>query len=411
MPPPSALVRTPLHRPIPPAAAFAALLLALPGRRAAAQEATVHVEGYAQADARFYPSSGSDAPPSTYLIRRARVVVQGTVARYFGFLVVPDISRGTASLAEATLGARVSEQLELRAGLTKPRIGLEPTLKSADLHLIERGLPAYLLPARDLGIDLGGELFGRALTYDLGVFNGVPDYGTSHEDTGNAKDVAGRLFLTPFRDRGDGAAVDLGVGLGVSAGHEAGTPESPLVSTLRSPGQADIFAYRGVEGIDPVIADGRRWRFDPQAYLYHGPVGVMAEYVESHHQLRRGRSRATFRHRAWQVAGSLFLTGERAGFGTILPRHPFEPERGAWGALELAARVEGADADPAAFPLFADATRSAREARGVGIGVNWYFARRTKLMIEYERTTFRGGAPGGDRAPESFLAARFQVSR
>lgn len=369
------------------------------------------MEGYLQADSRFYPGSGDDAPPSTYLIRRARVVVEGTVARYLTFVAVPDFSHGTASLAETMVGARLGDGLTLRAGLTKPRIGLESTQKSADLHFLERGLTAYLLPARDLGLDLGGDLLGRTVRYDVGVFNGVPDYGSSSEDTGDAKDLAGRVFVTPFAHRGDRAPIDLGVGLGGSTGSEAGSPELPLTSTLRTPGQATFFAYRTGETGEGVVADGRRSRFDPQAYLYRGPLGVWVEYAESRHHVRRGQTRGSFRHRAWQLAGTFLLTGDHAGFGPLTPKHELEPERGFWGAIEVAARIEGADADPAAFPLFADPAVSARRARGVGVGVSWYFAHRTKLVIEYERTTFRGGAPTGDRAPEHFVAARLQVSR
>ena len=370
----------------------------------------MHVEGYFQTDARFYPASGSEAPPSTYLIRRARVVVEGTVARYFTFHVIPDIGRGTASLAEATMGVRFADALNLLVGQTKPRVGLEPAQKSADLHLIERGLPAYLLVGRDVGIDVWGHLAGQVVSYDVGVFNGAPDYGTSNQDLGNAKDLVGRVFITPFAGRNGHAPVDLGIGLGASTGREQGTTDVPLTSSIRTPGQATFFEYRAEDPASSVIADGRRSRVDPQAYLYRGSFGVMMEYAQSRHAVRRGLTQGTFRHRAWQIAGSWFLTGERAGFGIIAPKRELDPARGAWGAVELAARIERADADPDAFPVFADPTVSARRAQGVGIGVNWYFARRTKLMVEYERTTFRGGAPTGDRMPENFLAARLQVS-
>jgi phosphate-selective porin OprO and OprP len=397
--------------PLRPSISLIGLLALVGAAPLAAQAPEIHVEGYLQTDARFYPASGDQAPASSYLIRRARVAVEATVARYFTLHLVPDISRGTASLAEAAIGVHLDEGLNLLVGKTKPRVGLEPSQKSADLHLIERGLPAYLLAARDIGIDLGGQLFGRTVTYDVGVFNGVPDYGTSNEDASSPKDLVGRVFITPFAGQGDHPPVDLGFGVGASTGTEHGTPELSETSTLRSPGQATILEYRaGLPG-ETVVADGRRSRLDPQAYLYRGSFGVMAEYAQSRHALRRGQSTGTFTSTAWQVAGSFFLTGERAGFGTITPKHELDPERHHWGAVELAARVESVDADAGAFPAFVDPDVSARRARGVGIGVNWYFARRTKLMIEYEHTTFEGGAPDGDRAPENFLAARLQVAR
>jgi hypothetical protein len=42
--------------------------------------------------------------------------------------------------------------------------------------------------------------------------------------------------------------------------------------------------------------------------------------------------------------------------------------------------------------------------------VNWHFTRAVKVMVDYERTTFTGGAATGDREPENAVITRFQTS-
>jgi phosphate-selective porin OprO/OprP len=113
-------------------------------------------------------------------------------------------------------------------------------------------------------------------------------------------------------------------------------------------------------------------------------------------------------HRAWQVSGSWLLTGERASYRSITPAHPFNPDSSGWGAVEIAARYGEVRADQDAFPVFANPATAMRSARSWGVGITWYLARQTKLMVNCERTTFSAlGATA--RAPEHFLVSRVQV--
>jgi phosphate-selective porin OprO/OprP len=46
----------------------------------------------------------------------------------------------------------------------------------------------------------------------------------------------------------------------------------------------------------------------------------------------------------------------------------------------------------------------------LGVGVNWHFTRAVKVGLDYERTTFIGGAATGDRPAENAVIGRFQTS-
>jgi phosphate-selective porin OprO/OprP len=115
-------------------------------------------------------------------------------------------------------------------------------------------------------------------------------------------------------------------------------------------------------------------------------------------------------HKAWQVEGSFFLTGEKNSFRSPMPKKPFDLKEGGFGAVELVARYGELTFDQASFPIYATLTSSVQKEEAWGIGINWHFTRAVKVVLNYERTTFAGGAATGDREPENALIFRFQTS-
>lgn len=360
--------------------------------------------GYAQLDGRFYPGD-SDARlgTDTFVLRRARPIVQGTLAKHFDFYINPDFGGGSTVLQDAYLDARFTPRFRVRVGKFKEPFGLERLASGAGLLFVERALPTALAPNRDLGLQLHGELAGGVVGYAAGVFNGVPDGGSVDTDVNDGKDLAGRLFLKPFTRGPSKALKNLGLGFAATHGHQDG----PL-PTYRTGGQLPFFVYS-----PGTSAYGSRTRLSPQASWSWGPVGLIGEWVSSEQDVRRNATTPAVRlkHTAWQAAVAIVLTGEEAAPGAVKPRKSFEPGKG-WGALELVARVNAFDVDEAAFTAgLADRSRSASRARAWGLGLNWYLNRNVKQTLTYERTTFTGGAAsGGDRPTENALFIRSQVS-
>jgi phosphate-selective porin OprO/OprP len=159
-----------------------------------------------------------------------------------------------------------------------------------------------------------------------------------------------------------------------------------------------------------VYADGKRTRLAPQGYYYTGPLGLLGEYVISRNEVTRAGATADLEHTAWQAVGSFFLTGEKASFRSPAPKRPFDLKEGGFGAVELVARYGELSLDEASFPVYATLSSSAQEARAWGVGVNWHFTRAVKVGVDYERTTFTGGAATGDRPAENAVIGRFQTS-
>jgi phosphate-selective porin OprO/OprP len=369
-------------------------------------EYSLKLRGYAQADGRFYPSDDAGAVSNNFLLRRARPILEVTVGKYFGFRVMPDFAGGQAALQDAYWEGKFDPAFSVRAGKFKPPIGYERLQSATDVSFAERGLPTNLAPSREIGLQVGGEA-GGVLEYQVGIFNGAPDLGAPDTDLNDAKDFAARVFLQPIKD---GALRGLGFGISGSTGVEEGNATATDLAGYRSASQQIFFRYRG-DALVPdntVVADGRRSRLAPHAYLGLGSFGLLGEYTINRPEVRRGATTTRLTHTAWQASGSFFLTGEHAGFRSPAPRKPFDLKTGTFGALELAARYGELDIDDDAFPLFASSSSSSTKARGLGLGVNWHLSRQIKVLVSYEHTTFEGGAETGDRAAEDFVVTRFQ---
>ena len=150
--------------------------------------------------------------------------------------------------------------------------GLERLQSATDLVFVERGLPTNLVPNRDLGIQLSGDLAKNFLKYAVGVFNGTPDGGSVDAACHDAKDFVARLFATPFQSFPAGHPLrGLGVGLAASRGKQHGA-----LSAFKTAGQSTFFSYAA-----NASASGFRTRLSPQLYYYYGAVGSIAEFMRS----------------------------------------------------------------------------------------------------------------------------------
>jgi len=356
------------------------------------------IKGVVQADSRWFFAGGVNQ----FLIRRARPTLEGTVYRYFDFRITPELV-GTATILDIWANVRLAKELQIRAGKFKSPIGLERLQNDPEMPFIERGLPTDLVPDRDVGAMVHGEIADGTVAYALGIFNGAEDNKSIDNDTSDKKDVTGRIFLRPFVPLKIDALKNFGLGIAASRG----THTEPLPNYV-SPSQVSFFSYAGT-----AVAAGTHRRLAPQAYFYIGPVGILGEYTRSTQIVASAASPATaINNDAWQVELSGFITGENASYAMVSPSAPLDPAKGGFGAIELAVRYGTLKIDDAAFDTlkFADPNKSARSAKEWAVGLNWHLARGYKLDFNYESTTFDGGAAAGtDRPTETALLTRLQA--
>ncbi len=406
------------------------------------QQGANDVRGRSNGRAGNLDGDGFHEANDTGLLRRVRPTIEGTVLGKYDYRFTPDFGNGNSVIVDAYLDARLDPAFKLRAGKYKPFVGLERLQGGGDIKFVERSyVTNAILPNRDVGISLYGDIFGEKLNYAFGINNGVVDGGnisSGSEFEGN-KEFTARLFATPFKDETNALA---GLGFGIAGtttnidgeknlnftdSSAADATRNGLPSYVTN-GQQTFFRYGG-----GIVADGSRTRIAPQANWYYGPFGLITEYARVSQDVSKavGGSPAAggglpagfngvlentdrkLKHDAWQIAGSYLITGEDASFKGVKPKNDFDLDKGGWGAWELVARYSEINLDEDTFKnangvnsgefggtataaqaaglAYSDLSRSAKSAKSWTAGVNWYLNQNAKIQLNYEHTSFDGG--------------------
>ncbi len=436
----------------------------------------IKFRGLLQADHRHYSEGANDVrnrsdqragdlnangfhdADDTSLLRRVRPTIEGKVGGIYSFRFTPEFAGGSASAVDAYVEANLNPTFKIRAGKQKSIVGLERLQGGGDLKFVERSYVANaILPNRDLGVTVSGDVLSNKLNYGVGIVNGVADGGNISTGTeyNGEREYTARLFTTPFIDS-DSALAGLGFGIGGTWTDFTGERNLNFTDTSAADatrnglpsyvtdGQQTFFRYSSA-----AVADGKRIRLSPQASYYNGPFGLITEYarVKQDVSLTGGGSPAaggagantaftpgtkrSLNHDAWQVAVSYLITGEDASFKGVKPKTDFDVNKGGWGAWELVARYSEIKLDEDTFKnpagnaftgAYADSSTSAKSAKSWTAGVNWYLNSNAKIALNYSQTSFDGGAgvgitpvdPAGnsvrDRDDEKALLTHFQVA-
>ena len=407
--------------------------------------------GYVQADARFFLDNttldsntpAGNAVNDQFLIRRARLTLDGTFFKWADFRFSPDFAGSTLRLYDAFADLHYFDYAALQAGKFRVPISLERYQSATNLAFIERGYPAETAPNRDVGIMLHGQIgypgykaqytvqptFKDFLSYELMVYDGTRDnqaVQNSDSDKDNNKEVAARLFTHPFLHSGSPGIEGMGFGVAGTWGR----PKYNNMPSLVSVGQNNIVTYIG--GSNNVLATGDSYRIYPQMYWYYGPFGLLGEYVISTQQLQGAyvqsgkvkTAESRMQNEAWQIQTSYVVTGEKASFYGVKPAKNFDPFNGAWGALQVAARWTELNIGDSIFQnygtqkapvyVYSDPRQSVSQASTWSLGMNWFLNTNVKIALNYDQTAFKGGAGAGtvylSRDMEKVFMTRFQVA-
>jgi phosphate-selective porin OprO/OprP len=401
----------------------------------------------------------------TWLMRRVRPTLEGTLLGIYDYRFSPDFGGGSVAIIDAYVDARFTREFQVRVGKYKPYVGLERLQGGNDLKFLERSyVTNALLPNRDLGVSVHGDLADNRVTYGIGLNNGVADGGniSSGTEFDGDKEFTGRLFATPWVNDVSPLA---GLGFGFAATWTAFEGERNLnftdtsaadatrngLPSYVSDGQNTFFRYSSA-----AVADGSRLRLAPQLHYYFGSFGLLGEWaqVQQEVSLSSGGSPAAggntgvggvlgdntvitpdtnrkLSHDAWQVAGTWLFTGEEASFKGVKPAQPFGLDGSGPGAWEVAFRYSQLNLDKDTFrnPAgtaftggYASLADSAESAHSFTVGLNWYLNQNSRVQLNYSQTSFDGGAADGtasvnadgsnvrDRETERAVLSRVHVS-
>lgn len=357
------------------------------------------VRGLVQADTRHY---FGDHPFNTdndgFLLRRARLSLEGTVFQDFDFQLVPDFGGANIQMLDANVAYRFQPDLRLRAGRFKSPVGYEQYLPVSQIHFNERAFVSALVPVRNNGLQLEGEAWHGQLNFAGGLFTSAGDgRNPGLSEHGDEPEFAGRLFFQPFRHSTNAWLRGLQAGVSGSwsqvSSNAIGLPNNVggTVPGYLTPGGQQFFAYNSPAG--NVVADGAHARLSPFLQYTRGPVGLLAEYIVNRQGVLHAATlrSAELEHTAYQIAAQWVLTGEPASWTGIVPDRPFRLTSGGWGAWQLVGRYSGLDPDANTFPSFANPATSARSAASWAIGLNWWLNRNVRVLTSFSHTSFEGG--------------------
>ena len=400
---------------------------------------SIRLHGLVQGDYRNIDPGGTGSTSGGWMIRKARPWIEGSLFGWIDYRLTPEFATTTANVTttsgNVTLGTpevidafadfKFQPWLKIRAGKFKPFVGLARLQSDTVGKFLEQSMvTGNLLPQRDVGASLFGDVFDGKLSYAVGFSNGVIDGGDQSValDGNNDKEFTARIFTEPFKGQ-ENIFAGLGFGIAGTSNNQRGANTNGSTSQLpsyKSFSQNSFFSYITTAG-SATYADGQRTRWSPQAYYYYGPFGLMAEYAREHQGLTRGTNHRSVEHDAWEVTASYLLTGEKASYGDVKPNQAFKPGADGWGAWEIVARYNELNIDSDTFvgtiatTAFADPTKSASGAQAWGLGVNWYLNNYTRFTLDYEKTNFHGGNGGTqsnpiDKSGEKALIGRLQVT-
>lgn len=288
-----------------------------------------------QADFRVFDPEQDDEL-DTFDLHRRRAGIEGVLFRRLEFEIEREL-RENGPWRDVFLNLDAANWLEIKGGKFKVPFGLEETTGTTDLDFVFRTLASgTIAPARDVGGMAHGR-FGRALSYEVGVFR---------EDGENGR-LTEPVFLLPGEPEPEGGRVFAAraVAAPLARGRVDERPRVGFAVTSSTlPEGLNSLRGRTVFGsafFPRVYVRGRRLRLGAEAEWNPGRFGFRGEYMRATDE-RKGQGLGDIDlsemvARGWYASATWVLTGERKG-GGIRPRRPLF--QGGAGAIEVGARFE-----------------------------------------------------------------------
>jgi phosphate-selective porin OprO/OprP len=342
--------------------------------------------GRALLDYRAYQSDA--APPSTFLLRRARLKVEGTLFKNYEYEVETELTDSETALRDGYVNINYHPGIQVKLGQFKIPFSQEELISTKWLEFIENASLNNLVPGRSPGFQVHGELFGGVLEYQTGFFNGL---GKLSINTSNTPELYVRSRLTPFRSNDLLSGFSFGGALGRGR-HEGG--ESVVGET----------SSRSFVFFEPVPINGKVDRYNAEFSWLHRNWSIRGELDQSI-QAREGMGVSggdlpNVVGRGLYIAGSYYLTGEEKIEDDIYPLSPFLLEGGGLGAWELAFRYEHVRIDDG---------MSSPSHQAYTLGVNWWMTRFLRVSSNFIVELFDGRQHLRDLDDEHNLALLTRV--
>lgn len=365
--------------------------------RSADGDFETNLTGYAQLDFRGYQQGNH--PANTFLLRRARLALEGKLFRYFDFKIEGDFADTASTLArDIYLRVHRTDRLQLTFGQYKEPFSQEELRSDAVQDFVERSLANNLAPSRSPGVMLSGVLKKGVFEYQLGAFNGK---GLLANNTVGTPEGVVRVRVAPWKNTRDYWTKGLIFGGAYALGRNSTTGAS-----VRGQTESRSFAF-----FTPDTVNGAATRANGELTWLIGPAAFRAEYDQvnqaRNHLGAGGRNLPGVIAKGYTAQFTYLLTGEVKGdVNAVVPkRNLFGDEKGGGhGAWELKLRYSGLE--------ISDGTTKSNRAHTIYFGANWYLNRFVRYVFDYGIELYQDPSRTPRPGDRSFnvLLSRVQVA-
>jgi phosphate-selective porin OprO/OprP len=349
---------------------------------------SLHIGGLLQTDYRYYDYD-TNPNKNRFDIRRARLLLGGTLYRYFDYKFEYEFQgAGSRNLLDAYTDVHVIPWASFRLGQGKEPFGLEQSTKDKNLVFAERSMGYYLTPQRDLGLMAHASILEDRINYGVGIFNGdgLDDATGGDQDS---PEFAARLVLAPFKASRADLFQDLQFGGSFTY---SDIDKNNVQVQVKTTGLTTFFDVASGAKFNVIREAGKRKRYGLELGWAFGPLALSAEYVDMElTDITTSAGSFNANMEDTYVAFLWMLTGERPRFenGVFQPIKPLHNVlEGGWGALGLALRYDRFSAEPSVYDDLIIEGNSVRKAEGYTIALNWILNPSVRLIIDATRTDF-----------------------
>lgn len=311
--------------------------------------------------------------------RQARLHMMGLLYDHVAFKNEFEFAGGDVGFKENWIELRDLPYLsKMRAGHTKEPFSLERLNSRMYMPFMERALPNGVVPGRNTGIRFLNFLDHPRISWSVGFFKETDGSGDGFTEN-DGYNITGRLTATPwYADEGRKL-----LHLGLAYSHKfTDEDDDDTWLRFRKRPELHISDLRPVD-TGSIPTDGADM-LGPEAAIVLGPFCLQGEYW---YTKLDAEAYDDPEFSGYYVIASYFLTGEHrnykltgndgAEFSMVDIKSPLDPEKGNWGAWQVAARYADLDLN--------DNGIEGGEMDDISLALNWYPDTNVRWSVNYVR--------------------------
>ena len=325
----------------------------------------------------------ADDPINGTEIRRARIYAKGKFYKNFGYMAEVDFGGDATAVKDFFAVYQPNKSWDFTVGHQKHAFSMEVQESSNDIMFAERSLVYGMsVPFFDRAIGVNLKTMGENWNVQAGIYG---DAMKEHTDDGGKEKSEGKGFgirgtWNPVLEK------DRMIHLGANYGYRK-VSDDGKVSNNKSP----AFAYETTNMSSlKLINSGTISGFNDvqmgilEFSAMNGPLSFQSEFAAA--TVNRDDGLPDYDVNSYYVQAAWTLTGETrtykatdGEFKRLKPSKNFDPDKGTWGAWELALRHDGIDLNDADI-------QDAGDGKRLTLNLNWYLNENMRVLAGYERT-------------------------